>query len=386
MDREYIKGIIQKILNKSFSQSGKRKILDYEDRLNFSCVYCGDSKNEFKKRGNLYLNKLRFICFNCDKKTNFDRFTKDFNEVLDPQKKLEIIEHLNSVVDYSDFDNSISEIGLDKLFDIKDLENLFNVKNNTPIFDFKPIVKGGGVYKYLVGRGIPENLHHSIYQAKFSKGDEGGFEHIIVLLNRCGDKVVGIQVRNLKGGRKRFFVIYNWESLHNWIHGESEVDILDATLYNKISYYFNIFNVDFGNTITIFEGYLDSLFYPNSIGIVGTNTDLRLIEGNNLDIQYFFDNDPAGFKKSEQKLRQGFKVFLWNKLFQDIVTKKKHPEPDKLLWKISKVKDMNKLNELVPNAYNKLGLSNFFSGDIFDLKWIPKLERPKFKDTLRPSF
>lgn len=386
MDREYIKGLIQKILNKSFSQSGKRKLLDYEDRINFSCPYCGDSKNEFKKRGNLYLNKLRFICFNCDKKTNFDRFTKDFNEVLDPQKKLEIIEHLNSVVDYSDFDNSISEIGLDKLFDIKDLENLFNVKNNTPIFDFKPIIKGGGVYKYLVGRGIPENLHHSIYQAKFSKGDEGGFEHIIVLLNRCGDKVVGIQVRNLKGGRKRFFVIYNWESLHNWIHGESQVDILDATLYNKISYYFNIFNVDFGNTITIFEGYLDSLFYPNSIGIVGTNTDLRLIEGNNLDIQYFFDNDPAGFKKSEQKLRQGFKVFLWNKLFQDIVTKKKHPEPDKLLWKISKVKDMNKLNELVPNAYNKLGLSNFFSGDIFDLKWIPKLERPKFKDTLRPFF
>lgn len=387
MDNSYIKSVIQRILDKQFSDPERRRIVEYDNRLNFCAPCCGDSlKNKHAKRGNLYLNKLRYICFNCDKKTNFDRFCKDFNEVLDPQKKLEIIEHLNSVVDYTDFDNSISEIGLDKLFDIKDLEMVFNTKDISPIFDFKPIVKGGGIYKYLIGRGIPESLHHSIYQAKFSKGDEGGYEHVIVLLNRCRDKVVGIQVRNLKSGKRRFFVIYNWESLHNWIHGETEIDISDATLYNKISYYFNIFNVDFSQTITVFEGYLDSLFYPNSIGVVGTNTDLRLIEGNNLDIQYFFDNDPAGFKKSEQKIRSGYKVFLWKKLFQDIVNKKNHPDPEKLLWRISKVKDMNKLNELVPNAYKKLSLDDFFSGDIYDLKWIPKTEKSRTKGISHPSF
>ncbi|NBV29879.1 hypothetical protein EBS02_12860, partial [bacterium] len=73
---------------------------------------------------------------------------------------------------------------------------------------------------------------------------------------------------------------------------------------NKLSYYFNILNVDFSETITVFEGYLDSLFYPNSIGVVGVNTDMRFIESNNLDIQYFFDNDQAGFTKSEQKIKE----------------------------------------------------------------------------------
>ena len=52
--------------------------------------------------------------------------------------------------------------------------------------------------------------------------------------------------------------------------------------------------------ITVFEGYIDSLFFPNSIGLVGVNTDYRFLESNNLDLQYFFDNDEAGYKKSEE--------------------------------------------------------------------------------------
>ena len=67
----------------------------------------------------------------------------------------------------------------------------------------------------------------------------------------------------------------------------------------------NILNVDFGSKVTVFEGYLDSLFYPNSVGVVGVNTDLIFLENNNLDLQYFFDNDKAGFDKSEEKIKEG---------------------------------------------------------------------------------
>ena len=56
MDKIYIKTILQNILNKEFSVVSKRKISDFHDRLNFACPYCGDSKNAYKKRGN-----LRFI-------------------------------------------------------------------------------------------------------------------------------------------------------------------------------------------------------------------------------------------------------------------------------------------------------------------------------------
>ena len=387
MDKVYIKGLIQNILNKEFSNQQKRRIDEYADRLNMACPYCGDSsKSVHKKRGNLYFNKLFYICFNCDKKTSFDKFAKDFNEAIDPQKKLEIIEYLDSVVDYSDYDTDFNDFKVDDLFDIKDLEELFNVKDTTPIFDFKPIDEKSGVFKYLIGRGIPKHLHKDIYQAKYSKGDEG-FEHVIIFLNRRGDKVLGLQVRNLKEGRRRFFVIYNWESIYKWFNGDdAELDIQKSVIYNKLSYFFNILNVNFENTITIFEGFLDSLFYPNSVGIVGVNTDLKFLENNNLDLQYFFDNDIAGYNKSEEKLLEGGKIFLWKKLFEDIVSKKKSDDPHKLLYRISKVKDLNKLNELVPGSFKKLELYNFFSEDLYDLKYLPKKSKKKItveKDYLK---
>ncbi len=369
---------MQKILDKEFSNINKRRIDEYADRLNCACPYCGDSsKSVYKKRGNLYFNKLLFICFNCDKKTSFDKFVKDFNEVLDPQKKLEIIEYLDTVVDYSDYESDFNDFNRDDLIDIKQLEEVFNVKGTTPIYDFKPIVKNGGIYKYLLGRGISENLQKNIYQAKFSKGDQG-FEHVIIFLNRKGDKVLGLQVRNLKEGRRRFFVIYNWESIYRWVYGEDiDIDIQKSVIYNKLSYYFNILNISFDETITIFEGFIDSLFYPNSIGVVGVNTDLYFLENNNLDLQYFFDNDVAGFNKSEEKIKQGGKVFLWKKLFEDIVSKKKVEDPHKLLYRISKVKDLNKLNELLPNAFKKLKLFEFFSDDIYDIRFLPKKIKSK---------
>jgi len=376
MDKIYIKSLLQNVLNRQFTNQHKRKIDEYSDRFNVACPYCMDSaRSAHKKRGNLYLNKLFYICFNCDKKTNLSKLCKDFNEVLDPQKKLEMIEYLDSVVDYSDYDTDFGEFNRDDLISIEQLEEVFNVKRTTPIFDFAPLNEKSGVFKYLIGRGIPKELHKNIYQAKFSKGDEG-YEHIIVFLNRKDDKVLGLQVRNLKEGRRRFFLIYNWETLHNWVYGEDiEVDVQKSVIYNKLSYFFNILNINFEDRITIFEGYLDSLFYPNSVGIVGVNTDLRFLENNNLDLQYFFDNDTAGFLKSEEKLLEGGRIFLWKKLFDSIVDKKRADDPHKLLYRISKVKDLNKLNELVPFAFKKLNLPQFFSEDLYDIQFLPKKEK-----------
>ena len=93
MQLEKIEGLVEQVLAREFQGNPAKQII-YKagNRLNFSCPYCGDSsKNKFAKRGNIYFNRLIYICFNCDKKTNFDRFCKDFNEVLDPDKKLEMI-------------------------------------------------------------------------------------------------------------------------------------------------------------------------------------------------------------------------------------------------------------------------------------------------------
>jgi hypothetical protein len=380
MDKVYIGNIIQKIINKEFIDPSRRKIVVYNDRLNFCAPCCGDShKNKNAKRGNLYFNKLLFICFNCGHKTTFDRFCRDFNEQLDPDKKLEMIEHLNSVMTYQDFEGDFIDAKLENLIPIGELERVFS-QDLTPISDFKPIQVNGGVYKYLIGRGIEPQFHRDIYQAKYWK-NEDEHEWIIVMLNRRGDRVLGMQIRNLKEGRKRMFKIYNYENLLEWTNlgkdVEGESDMNQLVVYNKLSYYFNILNVNFSERITVFEGYLDSLFFPNSIGLVGVNTDYRFLENNGLDLQYFFDNDEAGFKKSEEKIKEGYSVFLWKKLFEDIVSKKDSDDPWKLHHRISKVKDINKLAQLVPNPWKKLNLQDFFSQDLLDIKWIPKFSRRK---------
>jgi hypothetical protein len=378
MDKSYINGLIQNVLNKEFSSMNRRRIVPYNDRLNMCCPYCGDGKSEHKKRGNFYYNRLIYICFNCDKKTTFDRFCKDFNEQLDPDKKLEMIEHLNSVMTYSDYEGDFVDARMENLIDMSELERVFS-QDLTPISDFKPIQVNGGVYKYLCGRGIGPEMHKNIYQAKYWK-NEDEHEWIIAMLNRRGDKVLGMQIRNLKEGKRRMFKIYNYENLLEWINIGKDVeesDMNDLVIYNKLSYYFNILNVDFNNTITVFEGYLDSLFFPNSIGLVGVNTDYRFLENNNLDIRYFFDNDEAGYRKSEEKINSNYPVFLWKKLFEDIVNKKKSDDPYRLLHRISKVKDINKLSELVPSPYKKLKLDDYFSSDVLDMRWIPKFGKKR---------
>lgn len=384
MDKSYIIELVRKIVNKEFHSKTESGVIEHDGRIQFRCPYCHEGKTKTKKRGNIYLDKFLFLCFRCDKKTTFDKLCKDFNEQIDPQKKLEMIEHLNSVMTYSDYEGDFMDAKLDDLIEFSDLERVFS-QNLTPINDFKPIQTNGGVYKYLINRGIPPELHKNIYQAKWWKNDDES-DWIIIMLNRRGNKILGMQIRNLKEGKRRMFMIYNYESLLEWVNlgyeTKKELDINQLVVYNKLSYYFNILNVDFSSTITVFEGYLDSLFYPNAIGLVGINTDYRFLENNELEIQYFFDNDEAGYKKSEEKIKSGHPVFLWKMLFEFIVDSKKSDDPQSLLWRISKVKDMNKLSILVHNPYKKLNLKNYFSKDILDIKWIPKLRgrKNKFED------
>lgn len=379
MDSNYIKSLVQNILNKTFNTENRRNIVTYDNRINFCCPVCGDSaKTASKKRGNVFFNTLFFECFNCGHKSSLNKLCKQFQIQIDPAKKLEMIEYLSQAVNNSDYKSDMSDINIDELLNLSDLESLFN-SGESILTEFKPIVRGSLVHTYLIDRGITDVMHKNIYQAKHWL-NEDRYEPVMVLLNRKDNKILGIQTRNLKSGKYRSFKIYNFETLYKWVNnindGEIEgVDLNQLLIYNKLSYFFNILNIDFEDTITIFEGYLDSLFYPNSVGVVGVNTNMNLLENNNLDIQYFFDNDEAGFSKSEEKIKAGWKVFLWKKLFEEIVDKKKAADPYSLMYRISQVKDLNKLAGLVSNPYQKLELDKFFSQDVYDLKWIPKKQK-----------
>ncbi len=380
LDLNYISGICQEIVDKQFSSNIEKKIVNQGNRLNLRCPYCHEGKTKTKKRGNIYFDKMIYVCFRCGKKTNFDRFAKDFNIVLSPEKKLQLIEYLNSQISYQDIEDDIFEHKFDKLLKLEDIEKIFNDGNHV-ITDFKKITKNGKVHQYLLGRGITENLQSNLFEGKFWTSSDR-WEPIIIILNRKGDNILGLQIRNLKSGKARLFKIYNYETLYKWINDVDDIvdiDLTELVIYNKLSYYFNILNVNFSSKITIFEGYLDSIFYPNSLGVVGVNTDMRFIETNNLEIQYFYDNDEAGYKSAESKLKEGYSVFLWKKLFEDIVEAKKSSDPYTLLHRINKVKDLNTLAEVVENPYKKLNLDKYFSQDILDMRWIPKKEKRFYK-------
>lgn len=381
-DVSYIKSILHQIVNKAHTHPDKKDVREKADGgWQIACPYCGDShKNPNKYRGNL--NGILFYkCFNdgCDKKTHFTSMCTDFGIEIDGKVKKEIYDYLdrytNSVETLQD---ELMENGLNHLIDLELLTKCINENRfESSLSDFKPIQKGSAQYYYLTdNRGLDPVFFTNIYQANLHITPDW-VEKSIVFLNRRGNKIVGAQVRNLKEDHRRKFHIFTFEDLYKMV-GKDDLSDGQKMMYNKLSYYYGILNLDFSKKITIFEGYGDALLWPNSIGLAGVNTDLRLMEENGLDIQYFFDNDDAGHTKTEEKMKDGFNCFLWKKLFKWIVDKKGTNDPYYHYNKVSKVKDLTKLNKIVPEAYVKLELPNFFSKDVYDLKYVPKVKKKRW--------
>ena len=381
IDKEYCKSIIQKILDKAHKIPEKRKIKENIDGLQFACPITGDStKSINEKRGHLYWDTMFYISYDDDGiKMSFTALCKEFDIEIDIDQRMCIYDHIKSNISLDVIENDIFYSKLDLAIGLEEMLSVLNSKkSDSPITNIEPIITGSRADRYLTKRGILKDYQQNIYQGVYRNGEY--FEDIIIILNKSSNKIIGCQIRNLKDGYKRMFKIYNFEQISKWVYPNREVDEIEMIMYNKISYYFNILNVSFDRTITIFEGYIDSIFFQNSIGVTGVGTDMRILESNNLQIQYFFDNDAAGYKKTEEKLKEGYPVFLWKKLFEDIVNKKKSPDPYKLLHRINKVKDLNELSILVANPYKNLELDKFFSKDILDIKWIPKFKKKKKSD------
>lgn len=382
LDESYIKSILQQIVDKAHTHPDKKRVrVKAGGGYQIACPYCGDStKNPNKYRGNL--NEILFYkCFNdgCNKQTHFTSMCNDFGIGIDGEVKKQIYSYLDRYTDRVDtLQDELMENGLNHLISLEDLsECINNNKCECALSEFKPIQPGSAQFFYLVEtRGLDPRLFKNIYQATYHvTGD--WFEKVIVYLNRKGDKIIGAQVRNLKEGDRRLFHIYTFEDLYNLV-GKEELGDGQKIMYNKLSYYYGILEIDFRKKITIFEGYGDALLWPNAIGIAGVNTSLEFMENNGLDIQYFFDNDDAGHKSSEEKIKSGFSAFLWKRMFDWIVEKKGTNDPFYHYHKISKVKDLTKLNLIIPEAYKKLEMENFFSKDRYDLKYIPKVKEKKW--------
>lgn len=337
---------IQKILDENFTGE-KAKINVYYDRLNFACPYCGDSTdNNYKKRGNLFLKNYTYHCYNdgCPKKhTDLLSFLKDFNNNInnidDLLKITDIIEQskrnhstiVNNFFEFNTF-SVLKEYAID-LQIIKNTFNLVEIKDNIQI------------ETYLKNRLINQ----------YDKYLYDPIKKQLYIFNLCAPKkVVSYQIRNFDKYKSKY-ISYNIENIHRVVFNKTidvEYDLLNKI--NVLSLYFNIFSINFRQSIYVFEGPIDAMFLKNSIAVCG-------VDKNTLDFAnsfYFFDNDSAGKNKMISLIKEKKNVFLWSKLIKNLNID-------------IYIKDFNDLLlYLNKNKLNKINLKSYFSNNPLDIFYI----------------
>ena len=370
MNKDFIIEQLQSILNKEHAISAKTKIKVHPDRLNFSCPLCGDSeKDHHKKRGNIYLNSMMYVCYNCDTRISYLKFLQNFNINLDVEQKLQLYEYIDNNIKFKKESDDFTLSQLDKLIPLNEIIEHSKKDGIQGLKFLRPVKFDSQAYIYLLNRKIKN--HENIYEGLFYHSPKW-IEPVIVILNKCQDKVVGLQIRNLQSDKKkRFFKIYDFEDIFYALYPEKELDDVEIIAYNKLSHFYNLLNVNLDKTITIFEGYLDSIFYPNSIAMIGVNSanDIKFLQDSEgVEIRFFFDNDQTGIDAALENIKQGYKVFLWYKLFDDIIAKKE----DKIaaIDYLKNIKDLNDLSKKVNTPYEHFKLENYFSIDIYDKRYL----------------
>lgn len=286
------------------SQSQKSKVIVGRERINFACPYCGDSHtNARKKRGNIFINSLSFHCYNCGTHRTLSSFLKDFNRLSGGWTKVHQLA-ADSVMNFTSHKSVDSERVLDALFDVNLSNNLFDrewVKKKLKLVE----VEGTKMQVYLEKR-LQRDFNRFLWDPK---------SHKLFILNLKGnDKVIGWQVRNFgkyaDNGSK--YLTYKWSKACEVLGIESSVPNVD--LLDKLSYTFNIFNVDFSRPITVFEGPLDSFLFPNSIALASLHTRIPF---ESESFRYLLDNDRPGQEKSLELLKEGKTVFLWKNFLKE---------------------------------------------------------------------
>jgi hypothetical protein len=382
LDINYIVNIVQSVLDKVHSNSQKKmlKIRPNEQtpkEISMACAVCGDSHDKMNaKRSHLYLKNMYVKCYNEQSCSMF--FTKwcdHFGIKLDPEKKLQIYDYISQNISFTSKEDFAVE-NLDRLLDAKEYMDFLNSRKGCFLTNISPIKKGSFAFDYLKKRKIQNysNILQGIYHIT-----NRWAESVIIILNRRGNKLLGFQLRNLKDDKtKRIYKEYEFEYLYNYKNTTDSLDELESISYNKLSHLFNILNVDFNQPINAFEGYLDSVFFPNSISLIGLDTNIDLIQNDNLELRFVFDNDEPGLRKAKKMLEQGKSVFLWRKLIDDLA------KGDYVyLNTLNNIKDMNQLVILLnnPNIYFDLNLENYFSRDRFDMIYLEDITKKKTKKT-----
>jgi hypothetical protein len=335
--------LIQLLQKRFASIPQKQTIMHSTVNFKIACPYCGDSKKDFlKKRGLVYPSTGSYYCFNCSTSKKLSTLFSDFF-ALDPQ----FYDQLDSLVQAKpqftsfSFSKKISSTpNFDKLVSRNDFK-----KNKY----LKEVSESSFITEYLKSRHLLEQSFNFLWSDYFKQ---------LFIFNLCEDRILGYQIRNFNEGVPKYMT-YNLRYMYGKMKSLFSCEEKDISKFFPLSMLFGISKINLNHTITLFEGPLDSLLFPNSIGLASVKNDVNFTSIVNK--RYFLDFDEAGYNQSFKLIKRGDSVFLWKKFF------KEHPMP--LMYK-SKV-DLNDL--IVYFKSNSLPLPDFesyFSYDKLDAVWI----------------
>lgn len=351
--RNSLENRIQKILYSVFQFGPKTKPNTKSNVTYIACPYCGDSdKDKSKKRFTIYWESSSCYCYNCETYKKVDRFLSDFKESNLSFEESQWI-HTNSYKKV--FNRGRSDTLFRNHEDFQDL-----LKYSITVKDFCRV----GGYEiasrnnsYLNSRYLGR-FHKEFLELSYKVGD---YKDNVVILNKITDnRIIGITIRDNRPNIKNKYFVYTLDKIYAKFfpnrYAKLKADGVDLEKFNLISYYYNFFNLNFDKPITVFEGPIDRMFYPNSVAISSLWRDYTFFK--NLDnVRFMFDDDKVAKKHNIKLLKDKKTIFLWSKF----KTNKK--------IKSKSVKDMNDL--IILSQKDKIpyfkDTPDFFSNDPLDI-------------------
>lgn len=367
-----IQRFCEQLLKKRFPNDPIRQEINDGDaaKLNFACPYCGDSqKDPNKKRGNLYLNTQAYKCYNdgCAVWVPLEKFISHFGRKygLDvpssaPAKKPEFRPKTSSRKKGHLIEFLINrEVGA-KLLDFEDIVRRFGL---TPCAKADPSSPIGEYVRRRMLIGLPVFEQSCYYDSRHDK------IYIFNLDLRSG-KILGFALRKISDsaiGPK--YNIKNYSEFKKaGLTRDLEEDFVQKV--DSINNYFNLLNINFSQDVTVTEGQIDTMFIQNCIATTGV-TKSKTVLGSLITkkkARILFDNDRAGKEQTIEFLKQGYRVFLWNKLIFSL--KIKHPTCSREIRQIKDVNDLYRFlaqhEEINFEKFNRI-LDAYFSDSAFDL-------------------
>lgn len=373
MKREEIKQFVETVLRKRFHDNfEKQRINDNNDnKLNFACPICGDSKiKSSKKRGNLYFDSAAYKCWNdgCMAYMPLSEFVTKMSREHNIMLPTFVVELEYKPVNVKRTDNPLLRFltsDTADLITISELINRFNLKRLDISTDHP------NALAYIKSR----NLDMIDDYGDFLYADPSDTKVLIFNFDRKSGKVLGLSIRDLDVNSQRKYNIRSYSDLASmYLQTEIDKELVDDA--NYLNNYFNILNADFTKPICLTEGQFDSLFVRNCIATSGVSKAKSILPslGAKNKIRILFDRDKAGKLEMMNLIKSGYSVLLWNKIINDL---KKMCDGTSELIRLKDLKDINDLVNflkkkdptLTRDGFNDW-LDKYFSEDAYDLAFL----------------